>query len=391
MVAGAFPIAKLATLAIRQISKPLSNRIKNKAKSSHFFRTYICMPPAQLYHWLEVNVKMRILNLGKPADVPKLNESMAIELGAELLGETIIFGIAALTIVAEYIRQSLKEKDKEFKQETRLQNIETNMKRLQEVVHDQNLLIVELKQLSEQQKFSLSNLINKMKKETKSKNEAALKKENSTKLNPKNVNLIDCVTEDVKKNFGLCPLDEKDENYSCLICKKYGFKTKTLHPKKEDKIEKILKMPTSRLQLALFDAVKAIRGPKKESRAISATPVAKNTVRSSSRSIIQDAILDASKLITGDGKNGSKLNKKFSYPIHYAELDLIKENNPLQNAIEDALDVLFGEVHLSVYNIPKKIDNSVKTESKYKIENYYQSNIFHDALDEAVEYIIREE
>jgi len=35
------------------------------------------------------------MNLGKPVNIPKLNEKMAIELGAELLGEAIIFTIAS--------------------------------------------------------------------------------------------------------------------------------------------------------------------------------------------------------------------------------------------------------------------------------------------------------
>lgn len=117
MVVGAFPIAKLAALAFRQLSKPLANRIKSRAKTSPFFRTYICMPPAQLYHWVEVNVKMRLLNLGKPTEVPRLNEAMAIELGAELLGEMIIFTSAALTLVAEYVRQARNERLKEHAKE----------------------------------------------------------------------------------------------------------------------------------------------------------------------------------------------------------------------------------------------------------------------------------
>ncbi|KAL1470144.1 hypothetical protein MTO96_040625 [Rhipicephalus appendiculatus] len=113
MVVAAFPIAKLAALAFRQLSKPLANRIKQGAKNSPFFRTYVCMPPAQLYHWVEVNVKMRILNLGKPTEVPPLNEAMAIELGAELLGEMIIFAAAAATLIAEYMRQARNERLRE--------------------------------------------------------------------------------------------------------------------------------------------------------------------------------------------------------------------------------------------------------------------------------------
>lgn len=47
MVVGAFPAAKLGALLLKQISKPIANVVKNQAKSSPFFRKYICMPPAQ--------------------------------------------------------------------------------------------------------------------------------------------------------------------------------------------------------------------------------------------------------------------------------------------------------------------------------------------------------
>lgn len=47
MVVGAFPMAKLLYLGIRQVSKPLANRIKEAARRSEFFKTYICLPPAQ--------------------------------------------------------------------------------------------------------------------------------------------------------------------------------------------------------------------------------------------------------------------------------------------------------------------------------------------------------
>lgn len=84
-----------SVLALKQISKPIANVLKTRAKSSPFFRKYICMPPAQFYNYMEVKMKMLALNLGKPTAVPKLTEAMAIELGANLLGETIIFAIGA--------------------------------------------------------------------------------------------------------------------------------------------------------------------------------------------------------------------------------------------------------------------------------------------------------
>ena len=47
---------------------------------------------------------MWALNLGKPVTVPPLNEAMAIELGANLLGEFIIFFIGASVLIFEYSR-----------------------------------------------------------------------------------------------------------------------------------------------------------------------------------------------------------------------------------------------------------------------------------------------
>lgn len=47
---------------------------------------------------------MWTLNLGKPANIPKLNETMAIELGANLLGEFVIYSIGAGLLIYEYMR-----------------------------------------------------------------------------------------------------------------------------------------------------------------------------------------------------------------------------------------------------------------------------------------------
>lgn len=71
------------------------------------------MPPAQFYNWCEVKTKMWALNLGKPTAVPKLSEAMAIDLGANLLGETVIFAVGAGVLLFEYNRSSNKEHLKE--------------------------------------------------------------------------------------------------------------------------------------------------------------------------------------------------------------------------------------------------------------------------------------
>lgn len=121
MPVGVFPALKLGVLFVKQISKPLAKFLVNQAKSHPIFRTYFIIPPAQFYHWAEVKAKMYIMNLGKPTKVAKLNETMAIELGASLMGELIIFGVAGGCVILEYNRQVAKEAKKE---ETRLMQIQ---------------------------------------------------------------------------------------------------------------------------------------------------------------------------------------------------------------------------------------------------------------------------
>ncbi|KAJ8372761.1 hypothetical protein AAFF_G00277040 [Aldrovandia affinis] len=112
MVVGAFPIAKLLYLGVRQLSKPLANRIKSGARRSEFFKNYVCLPPAQLYHWIEMRTKMRIMGFRGSAIKP-LNEEAAAELGAELLGEAIIFTVGGACMMLEYARQAANSRRKE--------------------------------------------------------------------------------------------------------------------------------------------------------------------------------------------------------------------------------------------------------------------------------------
>lgn len=151
MPVGVFPALKLGVLFIKQISKPLAKFLVNQAKSHEIFRTYIIMPPAQckylfipfinsiikyncqlfiVYHWAEVKAKMYIMNLGKPTKVAKLNESMAIDLGASLMSEMIIFGVAGGCVILEYNRQVMKEAKKEEVRQMQVQKFTDDIQAL---------------------------------------------------------------------------------------------------------------------------------------------------------------------------------------------------------------------------------------------------------------------
>ncbi|XP_028274959.1 optic atrophy 3 protein homolog [Parambassis ranga] len=130
MVVGAFPIAKLLYLGVRQMSKPVANRIKAGARRSEFFKNYVCLPPAQLYHWIEMRTKMRIMGF-RGSTIKPLNEEAAAELGAELLGEAIIFLIGGGCMVLEYSRQATNSRNKEEELNKTITNLQTQVAELE--------------------------------------------------------------------------------------------------------------------------------------------------------------------------------------------------------------------------------------------------------------------
>lgn len=55
---------------------------------------------------------MKLLGIGKVSIVKPLNEDIAVDLAAEMLGEFVIFSIAASLLFAEYKRQQYKDQNK---------------------------------------------------------------------------------------------------------------------------------------------------------------------------------------------------------------------------------------------------------------------------------------
>ena len=61
------------------------------------------------------------------SDVKPLNEDIAVDLAADMLGEMIIFSIAAGMLLLEYTRQVWKDMSKEDVQNKRLKSLETEI------------------------------------------------------------------------------------------------------------------------------------------------------------------------------------------------------------------------------------------------------------------------
>lgn len=87
---------------------------------------------------------MYVMNLGKPTKVAKLNEAMAIELGANLVGEMFIFSVAGGCLILEYNRQVAKETKREEIRQQQLQKFTDDIQSLLETTKSQEAEIAYL-------------------------------------------------------------------------------------------------------------------------------------------------------------------------------------------------------------------------------------------------------
>lgn len=132
-----------------------------------------------------MKAKMYIMNLGKPTKVAKLNETMAIELGANLMGELIIFSVAGACVILEYNRQVTKEGKKEEARQMQIQKFTDDIQALYNTTLQQ-----------ETQIHYLQSAINELAKHTKHKLPDPVSRQPSNSGN----NLEDDVRKNSNKN-----------------------------------------------------------------------------------------------------------------------------------------------------------------------------------------------
>jgi len=140
---GSFPVAKLVALLIKQVSKPIANYAKDKAKTSDAMKTYLCMP-AQFYHWSDVKLRRWATNSKQPVQIQELNTRDALDLGANILGEGILFIVASVILIAEYTRQRKKEAAKEKAAVNKLENLQLEINKARDEMNKMNLLVLAL-------------------------------------------------------------------------------------------------------------------------------------------------------------------------------------------------------------------------------------------------------
>ncbi|TRM57811.1 OPA3-domain-containing protein [Schizophyllum amplum] len=107
--------AKIGTLLIRTLAKPIASQIKAQVKQHPSFRR-ICVGLAQNMHRTEMRLRTNILGASLPASsIRPLSETRAIENGANAIAEGFLFAVAAALILGESWRSSSqKEKRKDY-------------------------------------------------------------------------------------------------------------------------------------------------------------------------------------------------------------------------------------------------------------------------------------
>jgi len=87
---------------------------------------------------------MKNIGLGKSVEVKPLNEDVAVDLAAEMLGEMFIFAVGVCILISEYRRQLRKDAIKEDIQNRRLRELEDGIHELELSLETQAAMLREL-------------------------------------------------------------------------------------------------------------------------------------------------------------------------------------------------------------------------------------------------------
>lgn len=132
-MAAAFPLAKLGILVIRRLSRPLAKAVEQRAKKSDKFRDHICLPIAQSFQRMQANAEGKIL--GKPPrQTQPLDIKAAVNIGADLLEEAVVWSVILGIMVWQMHNSSKKKKTTEKDTKVKLEEYKTRLERLEAIV-----------------------------------------------------------------------------------------------------------------------------------------------------------------------------------------------------------------------------------------------------------------
>ncbi|KJE91403.1 hypothetical protein CAOG_02540 [Capsaspora owczarzaki ATCC 30864] len=147
----AFPLIKLGYLALRQMAKPIANVVKTSVVARPLPRK-VMVKFGQGFN--QVYTRMQLLSMGHRATAVKpLTEEQALQYGSDILGEFILFGIAASLLFHEFTGSAEKEAAKQAKLASTLAGLRTDVTTLQNQLAENNATIARLSLLLEDERI----------------------------------------------------------------------------------------------------------------------------------------------------------------------------------------------------------------------------------------------
>lgn len=132
-MAAAFPLAKLGILVIRRLSRPLAKAVEQRAKNSDKFRDHVCLPIAQTFLKIQSNAESKLL--GKPSQqTEQLDVKAAVNMGADLLEEAVVWSVILGIMVWQMHNSSKKKKTVEKGTKIKLEEYKARLETLEALV-----------------------------------------------------------------------------------------------------------------------------------------------------------------------------------------------------------------------------------------------------------------
>ncbi|KAK3159600.1 hypothetical protein QOZ80_1BG0048660 [Eleusine coracana subsp. coracana] len=153
----ALPVAKLGTLALRTLSKPIASRLKSQAAVHPKFRDFI-ISIAQMNHRITTTIQRRIYGHATDVEIRPLDEQKAVQAATDLIGEAFIFSVAVAALFFEVQRSARSEARKEEARKQELEELEQREDSLAKELEDLKLKLDEIERLAKGR--GLSGILN---------------------------------------------------------------------------------------------------------------------------------------------------------------------------------------------------------------------------------------
>ena len=135
---SSLPLLRLGFQVIYRISRPLADRIVQKAQQNKLFSDYVCIPLGKMLHWADVTIRLRLLNLKGLNFIPPIEDKKAAEMGSQIILEFIVILIFSAIVVFEYNRTLQKEEKKDEKRKQDFDEIQSTIETLEKIVELQS-------------------------------------------------------------------------------------------------------------------------------------------------------------------------------------------------------------------------------------------------------------